>query len=387
MPTIGIEFLSARVTFGQKRAESTPHSLLRPGDFIMRKYTVVLLALLLTVRFSSAQNTVFPDHARLAAIASQPDWGGLGKTCLNALRLQTHPFADFSPPPHYTASGPQEAASDSEVPTLRKESIAAYHLGLCYGISKDAKYRSKVEEILDSWAHTTTKIGTDQGKDAFNFYFPFALMGASLSSDDPHWNQTDLRTFVRNMVLPANNMDKANNHGSWGVLLVAAAGGYLKDPAVVDQARKRWLELVHSQVAADGSLPLEICRSNTSDWCGGDTKGMKGMAYTHYDLEPTAIAAEIFRNQGKDVYATPEGSLLGKAYKRAADWTLHPETFPYYAANDGKLIGVDNIDYFYILQQRFPNEDGALAIVKYGRDNDVYALDALYGPRNVQSSQ
>jgi len=43
-------------------------------------------------------------------------------------------------------------------------------------------------------------------------------------------------------------------------LLLTTAGGYLRDQAVISGARKRWLELMRTQVAEDGSLHLEICR-------------------------------------------------------------------------------------------------------------------------------
>ncbi len=107
------------------------------------------------------------------------------------------------------------------------------------------------------------------------------------------------------------------------------AGSYLNDQTLINRARQRWLDLVQSEVAQDGSLPLEICRSDTSNWCDGPTKGIRGLAYTHYALYPTTIAAEILRNLGQDVYSTPQGALLCKAYGKAAAWTLHPETFPF----------------------------------------------------------
>lgn len=347
----------------------------------MKKYILCsgfLLTLIATA--TSAQSSLFPSKARIATLQQDPQWGGLRSACASGLRLQSHPVADFSPPPHYGPKGPRmERPGDAE-PTLKRESIAVYNLALCYDLSKDPRYSDKAEDLLEGWARTTKKIGTAQGMDGFNFNFPYALMGAYILRHEAHWSGGDLGKFVRDIVVPANNAALKNNHGNWGVLLLATSAGYLDDPALMDQARNRWMELMRSEVATDGSLPLEICRSDTSNWCGGPTKGIKGIAYTHYALEPTTIAAEIFLNQGKSVYSTPEGALLCKAYSRAAGWTMHPETFPYYAANNGKLIGVHKVNYFYILQQRCPIPDGAAALKEFGdQGSDPWKLLAMYG--------
>ncbi len=343
-------------------------------------YLVISLLLALSANAAERPRSLFPAIDQIDSLRADHEWGGLRSACEAGLKLESHPVADFSPPPHYGANGPVIASDDDPVPTLRRESLAVYRLALCFEISNDTRFSSKAEKILDGWAHTTTRIGTLQGADGFNFYFPDALLGAFLLRHDAGWTGDDFTGFVRKIVAPANNADKPNNHGNWGVLLLATAGGYLNDAALIDQGRQRWLELMRSQVAADGSLPLEICRSDTSNWCGGTTKGIKGIAYTHYTLYPTTIAAEIFRNMGKDVYSTPEGALLCKAYGRAAAWTLHPETFPYFDSNKGKLDGVHNVDYFYILQRRCSVPDGAAVLKDYGAAAaDPMGLRAMYG--------
>ena len=53
---------------------------------------------------------------------------------------------------------------------------------------------------------------------------------------------------------------------------------------------------------------------------------------------------------------------MATAYRKAAAWTLHPETFPYYESNGGHLNGVRNAAYFALLQRQFPNADGAQVI-------------------------
>jgi len=314
-------------------------------------------------------SSLFPTIEQIHIASLDPAWGGLHPACEADLKLQSHPIADFSPLPHYLSTGPRPAGKDEPEANLGHDSLAVYRLAICFQISKDIRYSTKAEAILDGWAKTTKRVGTEQGEDGFNFDFPYALMGAYLLKQDPTWTSDALTNFVKTVVVPTSHASHENNHAEWGVLLLATAGGYLGDQAMVDHAKQRWLELMHSQVAADGSLPLEICRSNTTDWCGGPTKGIRGIAYTHFTLHPAVIAAEVFRNLGDDVYATPGGDQLRKAYIKAAAWTLHPETFPYFAANNGKLEDVHNTDYFYILQQRFPVPDGSTVLQQ--DDGDV----------------
>ena len=340
---------------------------------MVKKFSLfALLLLVLPAGLAQAPPSLFPAHEQIEALRQDPDWGGLHSQCESALTLEGKPVADFSPAPHYGPKGPRDA-KDSPYGALKRESLAVYWLAQCFAISQDTRYSAKAEQLLDGWAHTTKRIGSLQGEDEFIFNFPYALMGAYLLQRHANWTDGDFSDFVRKIVVPANHAYKPNNHANWSVLLLAAAGGYLDDSSMLRQARQRWLELMRSQVAEDGSLPLEICRSDTSNWCGGPTKGIRGIAYTHYTLFPTTIAAEIFRNQGTDVYPTPEGQLLCKAYHRAAKWTLHPETFPYFASNNGKLQNINGVDYFYVLQQRCPSPEGAAVLKKLGDD----APDAL----------
>jgi hypothetical protein len=348
---------------------------------LRQKYLLIVLVLLsATLNAADKRQSLFPTIEQIGKLGMDKDWGGLRSSCESALNLQSHPIADFSPVPHYGPTGAVAEGKDAPGPTLRLESLAVYNLALCAEISHDRRFSSKAEQILDGWAHTTKRIGTQQGTYGFNFYFPYALMGAYRLAQDTNWKSDDFTKFVKDIVVPVNNSDKPNNHGNWGVLLAATAGGYLHDQALIRRARRRWLELMRTQVAEDGSLPLEICRSDTSNWCGGPTKGIKGISYTHYALFPTTIAAEVFRNLGQDVYSTSEGKLLCKAYARAAAWSLNPETFPYFSSNNGKLDGVHNVDYFYILQNRCPTADGLAVLNQFGATvSDPLRLKAIYG--------
>jgi hypothetical protein len=325
-------------------------------------------------------STIFPAAAQITSLASLGDWGGLRSACDKDLKVKAYPLGDFSPAPHYDDKGVNPNDSRAAI-ALGGEAMAVYRLGVCYQISHNRKYAAKAESLLDSWATSLIRIGSEQGVADINFSVPYALMAAYVLKNDSTWDSGRFTNMVRNTIAPANNMHRVNNHGNWGVLLELTAGAYLNDGKMVATARDRWLELMRNEVASDGSLPQEICRSNNNNWCGGPTKGMKGISYEHWTLLPVTLAAEIFRNMGLDVYTTPEGALLHRAYRKAAAWTLHPETFPYYAANHGQLEGIYGADYFYILQRVFPEPDGAAVIHSGNVQGNRLYLREMYGAK------
>lgn len=209
--------------------------------------------------------------------------------------------------------------------------------------------------------------------------FSAYVLAAVMVRADSQWHDATFKSFLRERVLPLSAASRPNNFGNWGVLLEASSAAYLNDRRLMEQAMNRWRALMFSQVSPDGSMTAEICRSNTTDLCGGPDKGVNGLAYTHYTLLPTTLAAEVFRNAGFNVYAGDAGQRLALAYARAAGWTVHPETFPYYASNGGQLIGVRNAAYFRILQRRVPRTDGGVAIQQGNLGMDGYEIALLYG--------
>lgn len=311
--------------------------------------------------------------ARLRAAAAR--WAALRTSCEKNLDYSPQPVADFAPPPHYVDPKGEARIAGS----LEADGNVAYQQALCYTLSDDLRYAHAGERILDAWAVGVHRIAQGQGVADFNFMFPRYALAASMLRRDKGWNDTAFRAFLRTQVLPLSVAARPNNFGNWGVFLESSSALYLQDRALMQRAANRWRALMAAQVAPDGSLPGETCRSDTTDYCGGPDKGIRGIAYTHYTLLPTTLAAEIFRNAGIDVYAEPSGRKLAAAYARAAAWTQHPETFPYYASNGGRLQGVRTAAYFQVLQHRAPNADGAEAISQGHLSMDGYELRLLYG--------
>jgi hypothetical protein len=318
----------------------------------------------------------WPAAEQIAELRAKPArWAALQTVCEHNLSYMPQPVADFTPPRHYVDRAGEQRIAHS----LTADGGVAYREALCFALSGDARYAKVAERILDAWAAGVRSIGPGQGVADFNFTFSEYVLAATMLRADASWQDAAFSTFLRERVLPLSTASHSNNFGNWGVLLEASSASYLQDRALLEHAAARWRELVESEVEPDGSMPREICRSNTTDLCGGPDKGVNGLSYTHYALLPTALAAEIFRNEGVDVYAGAAGRKLASAYARAAAWTLRPDSFPYYASNGGHLNGVRNAAYFRILQRRVPCADGEAVLRQGDLSMDAYQLALLYG--------
>jgi hypothetical protein len=287
----------------------------------------------------------------------------LRKRCDQEMAVAAQPVAVFRPPPHYTSQGSVETEVSRR---FAGDGNLAWRAALCYAASGDPRYAKHAQAVLSAWADTLVSVQTEQGASEINFDLPTYVLAASVVRGVDGWNDAPLRRLMVKIALPLSHIDRRNNHANWGVLLDATIAAYLGDADLLAKARARWLVLMDQQVAADGSLPLEVCRSDTSALCGGPHEGINGLGYTHYTLLPTTAAARVFDLQGQAVWQTPQGGKLASAYRRAADWTLHPDRFPYYERNGGTLHGVRNAAYFALLQRVYPDDDAAQLLAAGG---------------------
>ncbi|MBC3869054.1 alginate lyase family protein [Undibacterium oligocarboniphilum] len=302
-----------------------------------------------------AEQPLFITSTQIQALQQQPErWTALQKRCDTELDTRAQPVADFSPAPHYSSTG---ITHDTTAKNLSTDAGIIYRAALCYQLTTNRAYASHAQTMIDAWSKTVKTVDKGQGASDFNFNLPQIIIGASLVRGVNDWDDTTFRALLTDKAAATTHADKANNHGNWGVLLDASIAAYLGNTQQLAKTSHRWQALMQSQVADDGSLPLEICRSNTNNYCGGADQGINGLSYTHYTLLPTAVAAEILALRGFDVYQGDAGRKLGLAYARAARWTRYPDTFPYYQSNDGKLNGIRNAAYFSILQKHYPNPD------------------------------
>lgn len=113
-----------------------------------------------------------------------------------------------------------------------------------------------------------------------------------------------------------------NNHGSCWLLQVAAFAHLTGDQQLLAYSRDRFKTvLLPTQLASDGSLPLELKRT-------------KPYGYALFDLEALAALCEILSTPSENLwtYATPDGKSIGQAMaymfpymRNKASWPLKPD--------------------------------------------------------------
>lgn len=297
--------------------------------------------------------------------------------CEKELDKVANPVAVYAPPLHYTATGSVQTSMSKD---FSGDGRMAYRSALCYVASQDLRYARHAQALVGAWSSTIQSVPTPQGVAEMTFNLPFYVLAASMVRDVGNWDDRTLRHWLSDIVLPLPHANTENNHANWNVFLTSAIAGYLGDAQLFQQSRQHWLALMDKQVTDDGTLPLETCRTDTNNYCDGPRKGISGISYTHYTLLPTTAAGWVFEVQGQSVWATAQGQKLASAYRKAAQWTVHPETFPYYAAHQDKLIGVRNAAYFPLLQRYYPNPDGAQAVAQGGLGMDALEWGAMFGP-------
>ncbi|MFZ6862356.1 alginate lyase family protein [Undibacterium sp. Ji67W] len=317
-------------------------------------------SMLISPIVSASGSNLWLTDADMESLRAQPArTAALIHHCDKEIDIAASPVSTFAPPPHYTSDGVVETDASKR---FASDGAMAWRAALCYVVTQNPRYAKHAQAIIAAWADTLREVKSEQGVSEINFDLPQYILAASIVRGVEHWDDKSFRHLMTDIALPLSHINRKNNHANWGVFLNSAIAAYTGNRSLLDHSRDRWLALMDSEVAPDGSLPLEICRSDTNDYCGGARKGINGLSYTHYTLLPTTAGARIFDLAGRSVWQTPQGNKLASAYRMAAAWTLRPETFPYFDSNGGHLNGVRNAAYFALLQRIYPNDDGAQAI-------------------------
>ncbi len=264
------------------------------------------------------------------------------------------PCAQLNASKHYTSTGVREP--DVCTKSFKKSAVMSYDLALGYLVSKNKQYGLKAIEILNAWAKELQSVDTYQSEDNINFYMPYMNMAYwFVKKAFPSPEYEDFIKRMRQYSQSALN----TNHGAWGILFDVSSALALDDHALLQNSANRWQEWVFKAIDENGVIPSAITRSDTSDYHGGPTKGIKGIAYTNFALLALTISGELLFENGYDLWGSKAGKRLSVAYNKVATWILNPETFPYFQPN---LIGVHNNAYFIILAKHYssPSADELL---------------------------
>ncbi|GAA8014922.1 alginate lyase family protein [Helicobacter pylori] len=264
------------------------------------------------------------------------------------------PCVQLNASKHYTSTGVREP--DSCTKSFKKSALMSYDLALGYLVSKNKQYGLKAIEILNAWAKELQSVDTYQSEDNINFYMPYMNMAYwFVKKAFPSPEYEDFIKRMRQYSQSALN----TNHGAWGILFDVSSALALDDHALLQNSANRWQEWVFKAIDEDGVIASAITRSDTSDYHGGPTKGIKGIAYTNFALLALTVSGELLFENGYDLWGSEAGKKLSVAYNKVATWILNPETFPYFQPN---LIGVHNNAYFIILAKHYssPSADELL---------------------------
>ncbi len=264
------------------------------------------------------------------------------------------PCAQLNASKHYTSAGVREP--DKCTKSFKKSATMSYDLALGYLVSKNKQYGLKAIEILNAWAKELQSVDTYQSEDNINFYMPYMNMAYwFVKKAFPSPEYEDFIKRMRQYSQSALN----TNHGAWGILFDVSSALALDDNALLHNSANRWQEWVFKAIDENGVIASAITRSDTSDYHGGPTKGIKGIAYTNFALLALTISGELLFENGYDLWGSGAGKRLSVAYNKVATWILNPETFPYFQPN---LIGVHNNAYFIILAKHYssPSADELL---------------------------
>ncbi|WP_219025772.1 alginate lyase family protein [Helicobacter pylori] len=258
---------------------------------------------------------------------------------------------------HYTSTGVREP--DICTKSFKKSALMSYDLALGYWVSNNKQYGLKAIEILNAWAKELQSVDTYQSEDNINFYMPYMNMAYwFVKKAFPSPEYEDFIKRMRQYSQSALN----TNHGAWGILFDVSSALALDDHALLQNSANRWQEWVFKAIDENGVIPSAITRSDTSDYHGGPTKGIKGIAYTNFALLALTISSELLFENGYDLWGSEAGKRLSVAYNKVATWILNPETFPYFQPN---LIGVHNNAYFIILAKHY-SSPSANELLKQG---------------------
>ncbi|GAA7283900.1 alginate lyase family protein [Helicobacter pylori] len=235
----------------------------------------------------------------------------------------------------------------------------SYDLALGYLVSKNKQYGLKAIEILNAWAKELQSVDTYQSEDNINFYMPYMNMAywfVKKAFPSPEYED-----FIKRMHQYSQSALNTN-HGAWGILFDVSSALALDDNALLQNSTNRWQDWIFKAIDESGVIPSAITRSDTSDYHGGPTKGIKGIAYTNFALLALTISGELLFENGYDLWGSEAGKRLSVAYNKVATWILNPETFPYFQPN---LIGVHNNAYFIILAKHY-SSPSANELLKQG---------------------
>ncbi|HFQ7286769.1 TPA: alginate lyase family protein [Yersinia enterocolitica] len=134
-----------------------------------------------------------------------------------------------------------------------------------------------------------------------------------------HW-MTEYLQWLRYSAAGKKEAAAQNNHGNWYAVQVAGIAWYLQQPSVVVEMTELLKTKLNTQLAADGSQPLELART-------------RSFHYSYFSLQAAILMAQLADKVHVDLwhYHTPNGSGLIKALDFMAPFSDEQNKWPYHS--------------------------------------------------------
>ena len=130
---------------------------------------------------------------------------------------------------------------------------------------------------------------------------------------------TEYLTWLKTSDPGRKERDAKNNHGTCWLLQAAEFAKLTGDDDVIRESRARLKdELMPTQIAADGSFPLELART-------------KPYGYSLFDLDAFGMAAHVLSTSSEDLwsYTLSDGRGLAQCFRFIAPFIANKSAWPY----------------------------------------------------------
>jgi hypothetical protein len=160
-------------------------------------------------------------------------------------RGYTNMLADSHSSSAYAMEGPLTTITRDAVhpvlPTAFQDDCgAAYQNALLWYLTGDPAHANKAIQILDAWSTTCTNTSGSDVRLACGLQgYKFITAAELIRYTGASWSQTEISTcsnFIRTVILPQNRMYGGGNWGQCGAASAMAAGVFLNDEAVFNEA-------------------------------------------------------------------------------------------------------------------------------------------------------
>lgn len=290
----------------------------------------------------------------------------------------TNLLADSHSSPAYSMAGPlptiyRDAVTPALPTAFQDDCGAAYQNALLWYLTGDPAHAAKAIQILDAWSATCTNArGSDTRLACGLQGYKFITAAELIRYTGAPWSQVEITTcsnFIRTVLLPQNRMYGGGNWGQIGACSAMAAGVFMDDEAVFNEA----LNCLKYGAPTECDMGMQTY-INPLGWTDESDRdiGHWGLA-----LDNLTEAAWIAWCQGLDLWTYQNSRLL----------TAH-EYLAYFNANNntnGGLAGLTNLLAPYVAGTQCDGlNNGGLISQTAGAINDLgtwYPLwEQAYGP-------